>query len=182
MSAQTHCLDREKIFRCLHHLLEPAEEAAVRRHLSECAGCREIEASYLRLDTLLEEWKGLEPSASFDARLRQAIEARRRAPRLGMFFTRPVTRAFAAALVVVFMVAGTFMLHHFRSRNSAAPAGGEPAASVKSASAPALENSSQSKLTADEELKMYENLPVLENYDLLTNFDVLSELAPENKN
>lgn len=180
MSLEKHCLDRETIFRCLHHMLEPTEDAAVRRHLGECAACREVEASYKRLDGVLGEWQGLEPSPSFDARLRQKIEERPRRSLLGTFFTQPVTRAFAAAVVLIVMVAGTFVLH--RHRTATAP-GTVPAQVLvaKKASAPAAPKAAQTKLTPDEELKMYENLPLLENYDLLANFDVLSELAPEKK-
>jgi hypothetical protein len=179
MSLETNCPDREKIFRCLHHMLEAAEEEAVRRHLGECVECRRVEQSCQQLDTLLGEWKGIEPSASFDARLRQAIENRPPPSLLATLFTRPVARAFAAAVVLIAMVAGTFMLHHFRTET--AP-GSVPGKAAAAAPAPSPQENTQATLTADEELKMYENLPVLENYDLLANFDVLSELSPEKKN
>lgn len=182
MNPQTNCLGREKIFRCLHHLLEPAEEAAVSRHLSQCAECRRIGESFLQLDAVLGEWKGIEPSPEFDARLRQALAARRPTSLLGMFFAMPTNRALAAALAVALLVAGTLMIRHFRSQsgpNTAGQAPGQQVLTAKTGPSPAVETPGQGNLSAEEELKIYENLPVLENYDLLANFDVLSELPQE---
>src|SRR5260370_8739353 len=68
------CVEREKIFAYIHHLLESRQAGQVRAHVAECARCRAVIAEYRKLDSVLEEWKPIEPSPSFDARLRAAIE------------------------------------------------------------------------------------------------------------
>ncbi len=181
MSLRNQCPERETVFRCLHRLLDPAEETAVRRHLSECAACREVAAGYERLDAALGDWKALEPSPAFDARLREKIEERARPSFLRTLFTQPVTRAFAAAVVLIVMVAGTFVLHHLRTTTAPGTVPGAVQVAKNAPPAP-VQKAATVKLSAEEKLKMYENLPVLENYDMLANFDVLSELAPEKKN
>lgn len=58
-----------------------AERAAVERHIESCAACRAHVAEFRGVWSALDEAPALEPSPSFDARLRQRIaaEPRRRA-------------------------------------------------------------------------------------------------------
>lgn len=58
-----------------------AERAAVERHIESCAACRARVVEFRGVWSALDEAPALEPSPSFDARLRQRIaaEPRRRA-------------------------------------------------------------------------------------------------------
>jgi len=186
----TPCLEREKIFSYAHRLLEPEEATQVHQHLDECTECRRMARGLERLDAVLEEWKGAEPSPGLDARLRRAFAARR--PSRGWFFglpawaSLPSARAFAAALVAVFMVVGSFFAYHFR-RVSLSSQSIPPTTGLKPPSPPALlpnpitAQNKRQPLPPEEELKMYKNLSLLEDYDLLTDFDMLSELPKGKK-
>lgn len=185
MNSSGKCFDREKIFGCVHRMLGPAEEAEVRRHLEECADCRRVAQEFEKLDAVLGEWPAQEVSPWFEARLKQKLAAPRPAPAF-RFFGLPSTRIFAAALLVLMVVAGAYMIDELPKPGTKAK---EEAPAAKVESPVAAEKPAPAKITEkaksktaskplppEEELKMYQNLNVLEDFDLLEGFDVLSEL------
>ncbi len=179
-----HHPEREKIFGFVHQMLEPADAAEVHHHLDECDECRRMAEGFQKLDTVLTEWKSVEPSAWFDARLRQAIAQPGAISAWRMFWSFPATRALATAIVAVFVIGGSLMIYRFRQAEKAREVTHVALTRPTPTAEPAPvvpETATEQALAAEEELKMYENLPVLENYDLLTNFDVLSELPQAKK-
>lgn len=183
MSPEMKCLEREKIFGLVHHLLESAEEAESRRHVFHCAECRSVAQSFEKFDSVLGEWREEKPSPWFDQRLKQALPARGPASGIRFLFSLPLTRAFAAALVMLFLVAGSLVVYRYRETGPAGAAQ-NPVARVPPAAAnqnQAPTGTSAQPLPPEEELKMYQNLAVLDNFELLDNFDVLSELPKGNK-
>ena len=73
MTMKSGCFHKEQLMAYSTRLLEPAEDAEIRRHLTTCAACRAVADQYGAVDSLLEEWKPAEPSPWFDARLRAAV-------------------------------------------------------------------------------------------------------------
>jgi anti-sigma factor RsiW len=127
-----------------------AERQEVEEHLVGCATCRTRAEEFRKLWTVLDEVPVLEPSAAFDARVRERIasEPQRR------WFARLVPQprlAFSVALLAVLTVwlAG-------RPQDRTAPFATAP--------------------TDEEQFQMIDHLGVLENFDVLTKSDVLSEL------
>ena len=70
------CLETERLISYAYRLTDEPAASKVRAHLEECARCREIVEQHGRLDAVLNEWKIAEPTPEFDARVRQAVEAR----------------------------------------------------------------------------------------------------------
>ena len=98
------CFEKEQLFGYASCLLDEKELAAVRAHLGECSRCREVVESYKQVDAVLDEWKNVEPSAWFDAHVRQAVTAQPARGRAwkpwGMGWIRGVALAALAILVV----------------------------------------------------------------------------------
>lgn len=173
------CLKPEEVFAYAQHLLEAREEAAARAHLAECAACRSLLDQYERLDRVLGEWEPVEPSASFDARLAEAVR-RAEVARARRWLVGPESQGWLAPACLLALVAVASVVF-VRSTRRAAPL---PERSLATNLAPAGPGrpAAPSADTADDELNLYKDLPVLENYDLLAEFDVLSELSGRSKN
>jgi hypothetical protein len=185
MSTQTSCPDREKIFQLVHRLLEPEEESEARRHVLHCEECLLVAREFEKFDEVLGEWKDQAPSPWFDQRLKQKLPAARPA-RVFRLFALPSTRIFAAALLVMIVVAGAYVIDELPkpgAKPDEKPHIAEvqkPTETQKAAQTKPAEKSKTKKaskpLPPEEELKMYQNMGVLENFDLLEGFDVLSDL------
>ena len=184
MSSPTPCPDREKLFQLVHHLMEAEEEAETRRHVLRCEACLRVARDFEKCDALLDEWKVEGASAWFDQRLKQKLPAQR--PWAFRLFALPSTRIFAAALLVLIVVAGAYVIDELPkpgTKPETKPAVAEvqkTATAAKPAPAPtstkAKPESKPKPLPPEEQIKMYQNMGVLENFDLLEGFDVLSEL------
>lgn len=133
--------------------LGTAERREVEAHLAECAACRTRAEEFRALWGVLDAAPALEPSAAFDARLRQNIAAEPRAWWLGWLVPSP-RMAVAAALLVILSI----------SILSLAPP-------------PETETAQVVQNPSEEEFKIINNLQLLEDYDVLANFEVLSELS-----
>lgn len=169
------CMEREKLFGYIHHLLEGREAGEVRSHVAECAPCRGVLDEYRKLDTALEEWKPIEPSPWFDARLRARVEQSAVESRGARLYG--VLGWLAPALAVVLVVVSVTIV---RVRNSGHGSQGPQAARNASTTSPGV-SVAQEVEPGQEELNIYQNLPVLEDYDVLANFEVLSELPKSEK-
>ena len=91
----------------------------VRAHLGECPRCREIVEQHGRLDAVLDEWKAAEPTPGFDARVRQAVEARQARRAAWGFWGGDWARGLALAALGVLIIAGVvwFTQSHPRGSN-----------------------------------------------------------------
>jgi hypothetical protein len=188
------CLDTEKLIRYVYHLTDEPAAAEVRAHLGECPHCRGIVEQHARLGALLDEWKVAEPSASFDARVRQAVEAQQARREAWGFGGLGWARGLALASLGALIIVGALWImrgHHGKPNSPLAAAGQpqQPMGSQTSASAmkplplsvaarsglrpapAAPELSSAGSATKDNQEAL-----ALEDYDLAANFDLLSEL------
>lgn len=188
------CFEKEQLFGYASHLLDEKELAAVRAHLGECSRCREVVESYQRVNTVLDEWKNVQPSAWFDAHVRQAViaqPARGRASKLwGMEWIRGVALAALAILVVSGVIWFTRRPRAVPSpsavaeRHSTPPAVTPAAPEVAKVNPPVVKpRHPETPLRAATAVKSA-GAPAIDDEDavtadddaLLANFDVLSEL------
>ncbi|MGH9351417.1 MAG: zf-HC2 domain-containing protein [Terriglobia bacterium] len=192
MKTPKTCVEKERLFAYVHHMLHGDEAGRIARHLELCAECRESVAAFERVDSVLGEWKPAEPSPWFDARARARIAAGAEA-RFWRFAPHLRWRAWVgvAAVAVLAIVAGVAVSRPPRStrgvQEKAAIEAAAVKAVVKAPSPAAVEETGETgeaggTLTvaqsqpANQEIDLYKNLNVLENYDMLANFDVLSEI------
>lgn len=70
-----NCHESEKLKSYAYCLLDEAAAADVRAHLGKCPHCREMVEQYGRLGAVLDEWKTVQPTPGFDARVRFGVEA-----------------------------------------------------------------------------------------------------------
>jgi len=183
------CVEREQLFAYVHQMLERREENEVRAHLGECPHCQAVVEEFRQLDEVLGEWRSVEPSPWFDARVRAAAaeeDKHARRPFLGLRWVRALVPVAVVALVFF----GVVLMR--RSPQTPQPVAQQQAPQV-SQPAPAVPPADQPKQLArvqppavtqpqtaataeEDELSLYQNLSVLEDYDMLANFEVLSEL------
>lgn len=127
-----------------------AEREEVEAHLVECAACRSRAEGFRKLWNLLDEVPLVEPSLSFDAKVRQRIAREPRPSWLNWLVPQP-RLAFSMALLVALSI----WLARLPQENMAGVAPNE-----------------------QQQFEMIKDLGVLENYEVLTKFDALSELPP----
>lgn len=127
-----------------------AEREEVEAHLVECAACRSRAEEFRKLWNVLDEVPLVEPSLSFDAKVRQRIAAEPRSSWLTWLVPQP-RLAFAMALLVALCI--------WMARRP-------------------QENLATVAPTEQQQFEMIKDLGVLENYEVLTKFDALSELPP----
>jgi anti-sigma factor RsiW len=125
------------------------ERREVEAHLADCSGCQTRAEEYRRLWTVLEEAPQIEPSMTFDARMRQRIAAEPKPKFWGAFVPSP-RLAFSMALLLAMSCWLTLAPTDMGPGNQTAQ--------------------------SDQDFKMIKDLRVLEDYDVLTKFDALSEL------
>ena len=148
--------------------LAPREREAVELHARSCFSCAERISGFTEVFHLLDSWKGMDPSPSFDVRLEQRLE--QEPPASGWWgspFPRLIPLAvgnpiFAIALLVVISLAAVLI-------------GYSPAPPEKLAGQQAEPFVASVEASADD-LTLYRDLPVLEDFDVLRNFEVLQEL------
>jgi anti-sigma factor RsiW len=182
------CLETEKLIGYAYGLSDESAASQVRAHLRECPRCREIVEEHRRLDAVLGEWKVAGPTADFEARVRQAVEARRAA---WNFWSWQWTRGLAVASLGIMIVAGVALLRYNPGRisrpsqNAARLAQREsgartlpPAANLHSPSDVAKSSAHvvPESPSAGANLSDDKDAQALEDYDLAANFDLLSEL------
>ncbi len=127
------------------------ERREVEAHLAGCAACRTRAEEFRRLWGLLGELTAIEPSPSFDARLRQQIAA---TPQ------RSLWHWLAPAPRVVYAFAAMLLLAVWLSWQSPLPA----------------PETSLAQQQSEQEFTMIRDLQVLEDYDVLMNFEALEVL------
>lgn len=178
------CFERAQLMAYAAKLLESAEEALVDAHLAAgCCACGAVVGEYRRLDSVLEEWKPVEPSPWFDARLRAAFssgESTMGTHRVfGLGRIRWLAPALAAALVVVGSVVAVRVRRADQSGSAVAqkapltaPSPSQPsqAAAVAAPGGSSVQPGSVRPGSADAVAQ------AAEDDEMLANFDVLSEL------
>jgi len=172
MMDRAKCLEEEQIFAYAQHLLQPGEEDKVRSHIEQCSVCEKASLRFQSLDAVLDEWKPVEPSDWFDARVRAAVASDPSARSGFTFFGLRWAQALAPACLVMLLIAGTLIVLRMKPAHPARPA-----------TQPVTQPASAPSVQVEQELTLYENLPVLEDqdYEMLSNFDVLSNLPRREK-
>jgi anti-sigma-K factor RskA len=145
------------------------EREAVELHARTCSSCAERINGFTDVFQLLDSWKSMAPSPSFNARLEQRLEQASAASGWGGdLFSRllPLPAGnpiFALALFVMISLAAVLIKY------SPAPpqklAGRQPEPFVANVG------------SGTDDLTLYRDLPVLEDFDVLRNFEVLQELS-----
>jgi predicted anti-sigma-YlaC factor YlaD len=128
-----------------------ADRAEVEDHLASCAGCRTRAEEYRALFGVMDRIEVIEPSAGFDARLRERLVKEAR-PRWYSWLVPQPRLAFSMALLLAL---GIWMGNLPRD-NGAGANGAE-----------------------QQDFEAIKDLDVLENYDVLSKFDALSEVPTE---
>ena len=130
------------------------ERREVEQHLSACAECRARVEGFRGVWKVLEETRAAEPSAWFDARLRQRIAAEP-APgmwvRMGAWLPQP-----RLALASLTLIAVGFWAAAVTHPQIQAPAANAVA------------------MSEDQNFRMIKNMQVLENYEVLKDLDALN--------
>jgi len=126
-----------------------AERREVENHLAACSACRARAEEFRNLWNVLDEVPNLEPSFTFDARLRTRVAEEPRSNWLAWLVPQP-----RLALSIAMLVA----LSVWIGRQLPPPVDAEA--------------------NAKQQFEMIKDLGVLENYDVLTKLDALSELTP----
>lgn len=147
--------------------LAAPERQALEAHAQSCSSCAERIRGFTDVFCLLDSWKGMEPSPSFNARLQQRLEEQPAASDwfgslLGRLIPLPAANpVFAVALLVVVSVAAIVVRY--------SPTRPQTLASQQ-------QSAMVTVAAGVDDLALYRNLPVLEDLDVLRNFDVLQEL------
>lgn len=160
MKANQH-LQEEQIIPYLDGRLAASERGEVARHLESCGECRTQLAELRRLLAVLEEWRAVEPSASFAAALQRRLE-RAAHPASSWWARLHVRPIYAGALAVVLLAVVLIGLW--------SPS---PPEMVTTTQVPSLEV----EALGGEDLAELEPV-LLENYELLREFDILFEAQP----
>jgi hypothetical protein len=121
----------------------------VEAHAAECANCRARIEEFRQLFGVLGELPAVQPSASFDAQVRQRIAAETKPGWFHWFMPAP---RFAFSLAMLLALSVGIVKY--------SPTSPEPTAVKQS----------------EQDFQAFQDLGVLENYDVLKNFDALSEL------
>lgn len=137
--------------------LSPVERARLEEHLAACVACRDQVEETRALLGVLEEWKAVEPSPSFDAALRARL-AEEKTRGKSWFVLRP---AYAAALTLAVVVAVGLSLWQPGPPESGSPQRVSP----QVAQSPSIPEGDEPVV----------DTVLLEDYELLEEFDVLFE-------
>lgn len=141
----------------------------VELHLNACSSCAERGKGFSEVSGLLEEWKGIEPSAYFNARLEQRIAQETVAASGWENWLRQLAilpagnPVFAIAMLVVISIAVVLVNHSPAPRQTLASQQSPPVVAAS--------------MSGDDEVALYRNMAVLEDFEVLRNFDVLQELS-----
>ncbi|MBI2816107.1 MAG: zf-HC2 domain-containing protein [Acidobacteria bacterium] len=151
--------------------LREQDHQTVQAHLHSCSSCAQRVEGFMDVFNVLDSWKGIEPSPSFNAGLRQRIEQESAsAGWWGTVFARLIplpagNPVFALALLLIVSVAAVVV------RYSPAP----PATTLARQQPTLVANAA-----GVDDIALYRNLPVLEDLDVLRNFEVLQDLSDAN--
>jgi len=143
------------------------EREAVELHLSACAACAERVRGFREVNRQLDAWEGIQPSASFNARLEQRIVAQPSASGRWLdwlalpFVQRPYAKPALAGAMLAVLLAAVALVRHFPPTPTDVTAPETMVATISDGT---------------DELALYQDLAVLEDWELLTNFEVLQEL------
>ncbi len=131
---------------------DSADRAEIEAHLASCASCHARAEEFRVLFGAMERIETIEPSAGFDARLRERIAAEAKPGWLHWLIPQP-RLAFSMALLLTLSI---WMANLPRDNSGSATAG-----------------------TEQQDFEAIKDLGVLENYDVLSKFDALSEIPSD---
>lgn len=188
------CLETERLIGYACRLIDESAAVEVRGHLEVCARCRQVVEQHQRLAAVLDEWKAAEPTPAFDARLRQAIDAREARQQGWSFWSGEWIRSLALAALGVMIVAGVawFARNHRGVSHSLQIAARQPQQAGYARISGKTANSQTPPVTAEAKMKPIQQpskpdsassaltddrvAQAMEDYDLAANFDPLSEI------
>jgi len=130
--------------------LKASEQREVEAHLATCAACRVRVNEFRAVSGLLDELPQIEPSGSFDARVRARVAAEPVKQSWWAVFAPSPRAAFAASMLLLATIWVASRPNNVNTGNGGANG---PTAQIDP-----------------------NDLPVLENYDILANFEPLTEL------
>jgi hypothetical protein len=133
---------------------DSADRAELEAHLASCATCHARAEEFRALFGAMERIETIEPSAGFDARLRERIAVETKPGWLHWLVPQP-RLAFSMALLLALSV-WMAKLPRDNSGSMTATAG-----------------------TEQQDFEAIKDLGVLENYDVLSKFDALSEIPAD---
>jgi anti-sigma factor RsiW len=137
----------------LNQRANAAHRPELEQHLRGCAACRMRAEEFRGVWNVMDELPAIEPSFSFDARVRQRVAAEPRRRWFDVFVPQP-RLAFSVALLISLMI----LVVKLPLNNS------RPGVTTAAAQ--------------QEDFNAIKNLGVLENYEVVTKMDALSELTP----
>ena len=168
------CPKREEIFAYAARLLPAKEEETLAAHLSACESCRRVRDEYRQVDEILSTWQPPEPTAGFDARVREAVRSiPERSRWIEWIWPHFGLRLWAPALAALLVIFGLYILQTQQVGNEAPEIVSIP--------------EDPGSLTSTEpELALLADLSILgdyesEDYEMLTEFEVLSELTTDSE-
>jgi|HubBroStandDraft_5_1064220.scaffolds.fasta_scaffold00242_13 anti-sigma factor RsiW len=129
-----------------------ADRAEVEDHLASCSSCRTRAEEFRMMFGALDQIETIEPSASFDAQVRERI-AKEARPRWFSWLVPQPRLAFAMALLLVL--------------------------SVWMAKLPRENSAATTVQSEQQDFEAIKDLDVLENYDVLSKFDALDEVPDD---
>jgi anti-sigma factor RsiW len=152
------------------------DREAAENHARNCSLCAEridrFSRGFPEVFSLLDSWNGIEPSPSFNARLRERLEKEVRQPawwssRIGRLLPLPLGNpVLAGALLVVISLAALVIKSSPSETQIATSQAQQPYVAAVA--------------TGVDDLDLYQDMPVLEDLDVLRNFEVLGELSVPN--
>ncbi len=187
------CFDEETLGRYAYRLTDEPVASQVREHLGECPRCREVVDRQKQLDAVLDEWRSVDPTPGFDARVRQAVEAEQsRRRRWGLWGLGWVHGLAAASTAILIIAASVWLVQRHRHNVHPGLAARQPVVGAgHQASAPSLK-AQNSNGSAHVELRRAAAAPeaagagdisnddpdslAMEDYDVAANFELLSEM------
>ncbi len=148
------------------------EREAVETHARSCSLCAERMEGFPEVSSMLDAWTGIEPSASFNARLQQRLdeEGSRVSWWSGLiprWAPLPLGNPILAGVLLFVVSLAAWVIRSAPSQTQiAASQANPPYVAAVAAGA--------------DDLDLYQDMPVLEDLDVLRNFDVLGELNAAN--
>lgn len=169
-------LKEEEIVLHLDARTSPVEQGRVGRHLAECAACRKRVQALRAVHRVMEEWPAVEPSAGFDAGVRQRIRLERE--ETSFFRLLHLRPAYGLALVGIILV-GVVLWQADISKHFPAVTG-EGGQVRQGDFKPSGEGVFVDLVSGEsDDAVILDDASLTQDYDLLEQFDILFDPLPQ---
>ena len=148
------------------------EREALETHARSCSLCAERMEGFSEVSSALDAWTGIEPSAAFNSRLQQRLDAETtRASWWSVLIPRlaplPLGNPILAGVLLFVVSLAAWVIRSSPSQTQIAASQPQPSYVATVAA-------------GVDDLDLYQDMPVLEDLDVLRNFEVLGELNSTN--